>query len=70
MGETALAGVVAGVVADGLVQRLQRSASTSTVLRVVGFVVPVVLWSSYFGLLAMFYSVGWSVELWSGITVV
>ena len=69
MGETALAGVVAGFAADLLTQRLQRSASTATTLRVVGFVVPVVLWLAYFGLLAMFYSVGWSVELWSGITV-
>jgi hypothetical protein len=69
MGETALAGVVAGLAADVLVPRLQGSASTTTVLRAVGFAVPVVLWLAYFGLLAAFYSVGWSVELWLGITV-
>ena len=69
MGETALAGVVGGFAADLLVQRLQRSASTSTLLRVVGFAVPVVLWLAYFAVLATFYSVGWSVELWLGITV-
>ena len=38
-------------------------------LRVVGFAVPVVLWLAYFAVLAAFYSVGWSAELWSGITV-
>ena len=69
MGETALAGVIAGFAADVLVQRLHVRASTAVVLRVVGFAVPVVLWLAYFGLLATFYSVGWSVELWSGITV-
>ena len=69
MGETIVAGVVAGFAADLLVQRLQGSTSTPTVLRVVGFVVPIVLWLAYFGVLATFYSVGWSVELWAGITV-
>lgn len=69
MGETALAGVIAGIAADLLVQRLQGRASTATVLRVVGFVVPLVLWLAYFALLAVFYSVAWSVELWLGITV-
>lgn len=68
-GETILAGVVAGFAADVLAKNLQPSRSTSTVLRVVGFVVPVVLWLTYFGVLATFFSVGWSVELWSGITV-
>jgi len=39
------------------------------VLRVVGFAVPVVLWLTYFAVLAAFYSVAWSIEMWSGITV-
>ncbi len=34
-----------------------------------GFVIPLILWLTYFGVLATFYSVGWSVEYWSGITV-
>lgn len=69
MGETALAGVTAGLGADLLVRVLQRrGASSVATLRVVGGVVPAVLWLAYFGLLAAFYSVGWSVELWAGIT--
>ncbi len=69
MPETILAGVVAGAGADLLAGTLQPSRSPATVLRVVGFAVPVVLWLTYFAVLATFYSVGWSVELWSGITV-
>ena len=69
MGETALAGVVAGLAGDVLVRLLQRrSWSTVATLRVVGPVLPAVLWLSYFALLAVFYSVGWSVEFWAGIT--
>ncbi len=30
---------------------------------------PIVMWLTYFAALAVFYSVGWSVEFWSGITV-
>lgn len=69
MEETILAGVLAGVAGDLLAQWLQPTRSPTTVLRVVGFAVPVVLWLTYFAVLAAFYSVGWSVELWSGITV-
>ncbi|MGI8809472.1 MAG: hypothetical protein ACR2KK_16860 [Acidimicrobiales bacterium] len=69
LGETVLAAVVAGFAADMLARQLQPTRSTATVLRTVGFVVPLVLWLTYFGVLATFYSVGWSVEFWSGITV-
>ncbi|HET7718729.1 MAG TPA: hypothetical protein VFK43_02095 [Acidimicrobiales bacterium] len=69
MEETIAAGVVAGIAGDLLVQALQPTRSPATVLRIVGFAVPVVLWLTYFAVLAAFYSVGWSVELWSGITV-
>jgi hypothetical protein len=34
----------------------------------VGAAVPAVLWLTYFALLAAFYSVGWPVEFWGGIT--
>ena len=69
MGETILAGVVAGAVADALARSLQPSHPPATVLRVVGLVVPIVLWLTYFAVLAAFYSVGWSVDLWAGVTV-
>ncbi len=66
---TMLAGLAGGVVADALAQRLQLSASPAVVLRTVGFVVPLATWLTYFGVLGAFYTVGWSVELWAGITV-
>ena len=69
MEETIAAGVVAGAAGDLLARWLQPARSPATVLRVVGFAVPVILWLTYFAVLATFYSVGWSVELWSGITV-
>jgi hypothetical protein len=69
MEETIAAGVVAGAAGDFLARSLQPARAPATVLRVVGFTVPVVLWLTYFAVLAAFYSVGWSVELWSGITV-
>ena len=64
----AFAGVAGGLTGDVLVRALQRrSVSIMSTLRIVGAVVPAVLWLSYFGLLAVFYSVGWTVELWAGI---
>jgi hypothetical protein len=60
--------VAGGLTGDVLVRALQRrSVSIMSTLRIVGAVVPAVLWLSYFGLLAVFYSVGWTVELWAGI---
>lgn len=69
MRETVLAAVVGGVTADVVASALAGSVRTATLLRIVGAVVPLAMWLSYFGLLAVFYSVGWSVEFWAGITV-
>jgi len=68
LGVTVLAAVAAGFAADMLAQSLQPTRSTTTVLRVIGGVVPAVLWLAYFATLAAFRSVGWSVEFWAGIT--
>jgi len=67
--EVIFAFVVGGFAADLLVQVLAPAVSTSALARTVGGVVPLVLWLAYFGVLALFYSVGWSVEFWAGITV-
>ncbi|HEX3621476.1 MAG TPA: hypothetical protein VHT97_04090 [Acidimicrobiales bacterium] len=69
MRQTVLAGFAGGITADLVASGLAGSVSTATLLRVVGAVVPAVLWLSYFGVLAVFSSVGWSVEFWAGITV-
>jgi hypothetical protein len=61
--------VVPAAAGDLLARSLQPTRSPATVLKIVGFTVPVALWLTYFAMLAAFYSVGWSVELWSGITV-
>jgi len=69
LGVTVLAGLVGGFTADMLAAALQPTRSTTTVLRVVGGVVPAVTWLAYFAVLAVFQTVGWSVEFWAGITV-
>jgi len=69
LGVTVLAGLVGGFTADMLAAALQPTRPTTTVLRVVGGVVPAVTWLSYFAVLAVFQTVGWSVEFWAGITV-
>ena len=68
MGETAFAGVVAGLAGDLLMVWLRPSPVRRWAFRAFAAAVPVVLWLAYFGLLAAFYSVGWSVELWAGIS--
>lgn len=69
MGETAFAGILAGLAGDVLLRALhRRDTATAPTLRIVGAVVPAALWLAYFGLLTLFYSVGWTVELWAGIT--
>lgn len=68
LGETVLAAFVGGATADLVVHQLP-SASTPTLMRVTGSAVPLAMWFSYFGVLGLFYDVGWSVEFWSGITV-
>jgi len=69
LGQTVVAALLGGAAADLVVQIVAPRASTSTLMRVAGGVVPLVMWLSYFGILALSYDVGWSVEFWAGITV-
>lgn len=65
---TALAAVMAGVVADVLVHRLEPSLSRPWAYRAFASAVPAVLWLAYFGIIQLRFGVGWSVELWAGVT--
>jgi len=67
-GPAFLAPLVGGLVGDGLYRRLRPSAARPWAVRAWAAVVPAVMWLAYFGLLATFRSVGWSVELWAGVT--
>ncbi|MEA2687052.1 MAG: hypothetical protein QOE93_2247 [Actinomycetota bacterium] len=64
-----LAPVVAGLVADGLCRLMRPGPDRPWALRAWAAAVPVVMWLAYFALLDTYRSVGWSVELWSGVTV-
>ena len=68
LGWTSLAGIVAGLAADVIVRRLRPTPSRPGTVRVFAATVTLVLWLAYFGLLAAFYSLGWTVELWGGST--
>ncbi len=67
-GATVVGAVVAGVIADGLVQWLRPAPERLAALRAFAALVPVLLWSTYFALLAMAGDLGWPVELWAGVT--
>ena len=67
-GWTALAGLVAGITADMVVRRLQPGPTRPGAVRVFAVTVTLVMWLAYYGLLAVVYTLGWSVELWGGST--
>lgn len=60
--------IVAGVLADVLVRRLRPSPERPGAMRTFAAAVPAALWLTHFALLWVTASVGWSVELWAGIT--
>lgn len=68
-GWTFLAGVIGGLAADLLVRRLNPSPRRPWAVRLFAFAAPVCVWLCYFALLGLEFSVGWSVELWAGVTV-
>jgi hypothetical protein len=71
-GPAFLAPFVGGLVGDVVYRRMRPGADRPWALRAWAAVVPVVpatMWLAYFGLLAAFRTVGWSVELWAGVTV-
>ncbi|MDP9006800.1 MAG: hypothetical protein M3N15_07795 [Actinomycetota bacterium] len=57
-----------GVLADVLVRRLRPSPERPGAMRTFAAAVPAALWLTHFALLWLTASVGWSVELWVGIT--
>ena len=69
MGPGFLAPAVAGLVGDLLYRRMRPGPDRPWAMRAWAAVVPAFMWLAYFAFLAAFRSVGWSVELWSGVTV-
>ena len=67
-GPTVAGGLVAGLIADVLGRRLRPSPARPAALRVFASAVPAAVWLTHFALLELAASVGWSVELWAGIT--
>jgi hypothetical protein len=64
-----LAAPAAGLVTDLLIRRLRPSPDRAWAVRTVGGAGPALLWLGFFGLFHLAYGVGWSPELWAGVTV-
>jgi hypothetical protein len=65
-----VAAVVAGVLCDLLLWRLQPSAKRQDVLRLFAFAVPVIYYLSYFASIILTGdSITWTIHLWLGVTV-
>ncbi len=69
MGPAFASAAVAGLTGDLLYRRLRPSSQRRWQMRAVAAAVPAVMWLAYFAILAVSRSVGWSVELWSGVCV-
>jgi len=64
-----LPAVLAGVVADGLVQFARPGPPQGVVLRLYGALFPLVFVATYFGLIAVTFRLTWVVHIWTGTIV-
>ena len=60
--------VIAGVFADLLIRQLDSEPGDPRAARLVGALVPLVLWTSFFAVNATAYSFRWPAEIWTGAT--
>jgi hypothetical protein len=67
--ETILVALLAGLIADGLVQRLRPAYDRPAALRLFAALVPLAFWSLYFAEEHLRWGVGWSPEFWGGAIV-
>jgi hypothetical protein len=61
--------LVAGLVADGLIQILRPTPNRVGALRVFATVLPLALWSLFFLAVQLRWGVAWSPEMWAGMIV-
>lgn len=65
----AIPALIGGVIADAATARIRSGASRSRDNRVTAALVPLALWTSWFGLYASSYGLNWPIELWTGSIV-
>lgn len=65
-----LSPIVAGLIADIVMDHLQPSAQNPIMLRLFAFFVPLVLLLSYFGIAQAAYGINWAIHLWLGMSVI
>jgi hypothetical protein len=61
--------ILGGFAADLLIQRTRPPAARPPTLCLIATVVPLVLWTAYFAILALSGTLAWPVELWAGTTI-
>ncbi len=65
-GWTIVAGVIGGLVADVLVQRLDPRPTRLLQYRIFSAAAPCALWAVYFLTISIAYGIGWSTPMWAG----
>ncbi|HEV8670205.1 MAG TPA: hypothetical protein VGS01_05660 [Candidatus Limnocylindria bacterium] len=69
LGATVFAALVAGLVADGVIDTFQPDADHPLGYRVMAGVTPIALWSAYIVVLSWIYGIVWPFDLWLGTTL-
>ena len=69
LGATVFAALVAGLVADGIIDAFQPDAEHPLGYRIMAGVTPLALWSTYILVLTWIYGIVWPVDLWLGTTL-
>ena len=69
LGATVFAALVAGLVADGVIDIFQPDADHPMGYRVMASLTPIALWSTYILVLTSIYGIVWPFDLWLGTTL-
>jgi len=64
-----VAPLVAGLTVDLLARAVGAGGDRLSLLRIMAFVVPVVMWSVHFGVFAVLSEINWPVAVWAGLIV-
>jgi len=68
LGATVFAALVAGLVADGIIDAFQPDAEHPLGYRLMAGLTPLALWSTYILVLTWIYGIVWPFDLWLGTT--
>lgn len=64
-----LGALIGGLLSDVALAKLRPSPERPAAICAAGALLPALLWTSHFGVLAVGYGIGWPAELWTGAIV-